>query len=152
VNWGDGSAPETFTFAPGTSRNVSVQHRYLASGTFPIGLSWRDEHGEGSDATLAVVLQNVAPTVSVGPPATLRVGQTLTRIGSLTDPGADRWTATVDFGDGSGSQPLLVGANKQFQLKHRYRRAGKFRVTMTVRDGDGGVGTSSFHVTVKRKP
>jgi fibronectin-binding autotransporter adhesin len=152
ADWGDGSPVETFSFAPGTPRDVSILHRYLNNGTFPISLSWHDEHGEGSNAGLSVVVQNVAPVVSVGPPATLRVGQTLTRIGSITDPGADHWTATVDFGDGSGSQPLSVGANKQFQLKHRYRRSGKFRVTVTVRDGDGGVGTASFLVTVKRKP
>ena len=45
--------------------------------------------------------------------------------GSFTDPGADTWTATVDYGDGYGVQSLaLVG--KTFGLSHTYVDNGNF--------------------------
>jgi autotransporter-associated beta strand protein len=151
VSWGDGSPPQTFTFAPDAPRDVSLQHLYQTSGSFTIGLSWQDDQGAGNSATLPIVVQNVPPVVSVGPPATImRLGQTLSRIGSVSDPGLESETARVDFGDGSGAQTQAVGGNKQLQLKHRYRKAGKFHVTVTVNDGHGGVGTSSFQVVVKK--
>jgi hypothetical protein len=61
-------------------------------------------------------------------------GSSLIRNGSFTDPDADTWTATVDYGDGSGVQPLtLVG--KTYQLNHLYDDNGSYTVTVTVSDG-----------------
>jgi hypothetical protein len=156
VNWGDSTPPESFSFAPGTPRDVTLQHQYLnnpagsPNGAFTIGLNWHDDQGAGSSASLQVVVQNVTPTVAPAPKATLRLGQTLTRLDTVTDPGQDLLTTTVNFGDGSGNQALSVNPNRQFQLKHRYRKAGTFHVTVTVRDSDGGVSTSTFQVVVKR--
>ena len=55
---------------------------------------------------------NVAPTVAAGSDATIDKGGTFTRTGSFTDPGTDSWTATVDYGDGSGEQPLVLNAER----------------------------------------
>ena len=43
-----------------------------------------------------------------GADATIDEGTTFTRTRSFSDPGADTWTATVDYGDGSGVQPLAI--------------------------------------------
>jgi hypothetical protein len=67
VNWGDATPIKTCTFGPGTSRTVSVSHRYqdnpsgAPSGSYTINLHWMDQHGAGKSATLAVAVANVAP-------------------------------------------------------------------------------------------
>ena len=69
--------------------------------------------------------------------------------GSFTDPGRDRWQASVDYGDGKGPQPLPLKGDKTFELSHVYMQTGNFTVTVRVEDEDGGVGTASFPVKVK---
>jgi hypothetical protein len=150
VDWGDGSAAQTFTFPPGTPPDVSLQHQYLQSGAFTISMSWQGDQSTGSSATLPLVVQPLPPTVSAGANVTLRKSPVLDRVVSFSDPGQDSVTATVDYGDGSRAQPLAVGPNHQFRLHHRYRRRGKFDVTVRVRDSAGGVSMSSFLVVVKR--
>ena len=62
-------------------------------------------------------------------------GETYTASGSFTDPGADTWTATVDYGDGSGTGALAL-SGKTFSLSHTYAAAGPFTVTVRVSDDD----------------
>src|SRR5262249_28877296 len=62
------------------------------------------------------------------------------------------WTATVDYGDGSGAQPLTLNADKTFYLRHTYQKPGVFALAVTVTDKDGGVGTGTLHVTVQNLP
>ena len=54
--------------------------------------------------------------------------------GSFVDPGADTWTATVDYGDGSGPQPLELDGNT-FTLSHVYATAGWYGIWITIQDG-----------------
>jgi len=68
--------------------------------------------------------------------------------GLFVDPGADTWTATVDYGDGSGLQPLALNPDKTFALSHVYADGGVFTVTVTVTDDDGGSGSDTTEVTV----
>ncbi|GAA2702171.1 PKD domain-containing protein [Micromonospora olivasterospora] len=111
-----------------------------------------DSKGEVGFAPAPFTVVNVAPTVSAGPDATLEPGGTLTRNGSVTDPSAvDAVTATVDYGDGTGAQPLPLGADRAFALSHGYAAAGTYTVTVTARDDDGGVGTARFTVTVRAR-
>src|SRR5262249_40289602 len=71
------------------------------------------------------IFDNTPPKVSVGPAATIDEGKALSRNGSFTDldPG-QTWTATVDYGDGAGSQPLALNADKSFDLAHTYSFPG----------------------------
>jgi hypothetical protein len=148
VNWGDGSPTQTYTFLPGSNgQRVSVTHRYRDDGAYTIALSWTDPTGPANQATLPINVTNVAPTVHVGGDAKLKVGHTLDRTGSFDDPGTGTWTATVDYGDGSGPQPLRL-QGYHFALHHRYRQEGTYQVVVTVTDDDGGIGVGSFTVTV----
>lgn len=99
--------------------------------------------------TVSIRVANVAPTVTAGPDATTSQGVPMIREGSFNDPGTGTWTATVDYGDGGGPQPLALNPDKTFRLEHTYASAGTFRVTVTVTDGDGGVGTSRFEVRAR---
>jgi autotransporter-associated beta strand protein len=151
VSWGAGSKLETFKFPAGShGRRVDVTHRYEDDGLYAVQLFWHDQHGAGNRATLTTTVRNAAPLVDAGGNETVKPGGVLNRIGSFIDPGADTWTATVDYGDGSGAQTLTFDRKHQFHLHHRYDRPGTYRVVVTVMDDDGGIGTSVFFVTVRK--
>ena len=83
-----------------------------------------------ADAAAAGTITNddAAPVVDAGDAATLEQGQTLTRSGSFVDPDVgELWSATVDYGDGSGVQNLALAADKTFALSHPYAAAGRSR-------------------------
>ena len=65
---------------------------------------------------------NVAPVVGAVPNATLNVGATYTAAGTFTDPGADAWTATVNWGDGSALEVVPL-SGRSFSLTHIYTAA-----------------------------
>ena len=88
------------------------------------------------DSFFDVFVGNVAPTLDAGADATVDEGSLFGRSGSSIDPGADSWTARVDYGDGSGVQPLTLNGDKTFDLSHTYADDGDYRVTVSVRDDD----------------
>jgi RHS repeat-associated protein len=105
----------------------------------------------GTRQTTFTAVTNIAPVVHAGPDATARRGQAFAGSGSFTDPGADTWTATVDYGDGSGTNALTLAADKTFQLSHIYNAFGAFTVTVSVNDGDD-TGSDSLQVAVRNQP
>ena len=141
-----------FEIADSRSASAVVPASYLAVGPGMRTVRARisDKDGGFTDYTTPILINSVPPTVNVGPDATITQGDSLSRIGSFSDPGADTWTATVDYGDGSGSQPLALNAGKTFRLNHTYASAGTFPVTVVVMDGNGNgsVGLDSFLVVV----
>ena len=91
---------------------------------------------------------NTVPTVEIGTNVT--VNEALwSRAASFSDPDADTWTASVDYGDGSGLQPLALNADKSFALSHTYALDGVYSVTVTVTDNEGAVGSDSLEIAVK---
>jgi hypothetical protein len=99
---------------------------------------------------LLVTVNNVLPQVVVNVPGNLmaQAGSSFSLSGSFLDPGADVWTATVDYGDGTGSQALPLQANKTFTLGHTYAVAGNYTVLVQINDGSGQ-GSRSFTIPVK---
>jgi hypothetical protein len=97
--------------------------------------------------TATVTVTNVAPSVNAFAGATLLPHETYAAAGSFGDPGNDSWTATVNYGDGSGTHPLAL-SGKSFSLSHAYAAAGSYTVTVTVTDDGGLVGTRTATVTV----
>ncbi|HXG08273.1 MAG TPA: autotransporter-associated beta strand repeat-containing protein [Gemmataceae bacterium] len=61
VDWGDGSALETFTdIGRGEFR---IPHQYLEAGRYTVRLSWRDEAGGGNSQELTVTVVDRVPGV-----------------------------------------------------------------------------------------
>ena len=91
---------------------------------------------------------NTAPTVNAGADGAVDEGDTFSSAGSFTDPDTDVWTATVDYGDGSGPQALALNTDKTFALSHVYEDNGSYTVTVTVNDDRSGSGSDTATVTV----
>ena len=88
--------------------------------------------------TLNVLACNDPPTVAAGADAVVGEGSEFRQQGNWDDPDAGgAWTATVDYGDGSGAMPLVLNPGKTFELSHVYADNGTYTVTVTVTDDDG---------------
>lgn len=125
-----------WSFGDGASGSaLSFTHTYAQDGAYTIRLIVTDIRGLADTAFTTAAVANVAPAIAAFDGATLLPGETYTAPGSFTDPGNDPWSATVDYGDGSGVQPLaLVGTT--FSLSHQYGAAGQFTVWVRVADDD----------------
>lgn len=76
-------------------------------------------------------------------------GATLTRTGSFTDTTGSEWQGTVDYGDGSGVQPLTINPDKTFTLAHAYSgAAGPYTATINIVSNVNAISTMTFDVTV----
>lgn len=101
-----------------------------------------------TNGIVSIVSLNQPPVVDGGPDETLDEGQLFSRIGSFVDDDiGDSWTATVDYGDGSGLQPLELDG-KTFTLTHVYEDDGTYPVTVTLIDSWEASGVGTFTITV----
>lgn len=131
-----------------TSTSAVVSGGFHDDGPVSIMLVVTDRFGWADTATTTVVIANVAPTIAAFGGATLLEGETYAVRATFADPGRDTWAGTVDYGDGSGVQPLTLDAYA-FSLSHRYATAGTYTVAVTVRDDDAGTGAGSATVIVQ---
>jgi hypothetical protein len=119
-----------------TATGSTVPHTYAQDGTYTVQLVVTDILGIADTTSTTATVANVAPSVTIANGASLLPGETYGSAGSFSDPGADTWSATVDYGDGSGAAALALSGNA-FALSHQYNTAGTFTVTVAVSDDDG---------------
>ena len=94
---------------------------------------------------------NAAPSLGSLSGATINEGASYTASGSFTDSDSTSWSATVDYGDESGPQPLtLSGTN--FSLNHTYKEEGSYTVKVSVTDNQGASGSATAVATVNNAP
>jgi PKD repeat protein len=146
VDYGEGAGPQTLPLNP--DKTFALSHTYADDGVYTVTVTVSDDDGGVGIDTATVTVNNIPPQVDAGPDATIDEGDTFVSAGSFTDPGADTWTATVDYGDGSGTQTLPLNPDKTFALSHTYADDGVYTVTVSVSDDDGGVGSDTATVTV----
>ena len=145
VDYGDGSGVQALALS---GQTFNLSHVYADNGPYTVTVTVNDGTAVGQD-TAAVTVNNVAPQVSAGADATIDEGDTFNQSGSFSDPGADSWTATVDYGDGTPVQALAL-SGQTFNLSHAYTSAAgsPYTVTVTVTDDDTGAGSDPVIVTV----
>ena len=148
-------SPSTITFAScGDTPTLTITPAGLGSATISLSQVSNDTGATFNlaPATFTVTVaappppSNTTPAVNAGDDATIDEGGTFTQSGSFTDPDANTWSATVDYGDGSGSQSLTLN-DKNFSLSHTYADNGVYTVTVSVNDGTA-TGTDPVIVTV----
>lgn len=150
IDFGDGTSEQTITPAP--DRTFSFSHQYQHSGQYTMTVTVRDSEST-TRTTYPVQVINHPPTVTISAPRQIRYDEPFVGTGSFSDiedvpPG--NWSATVDYGDGSGSQPLVLSDDKRFVLNHSYAEEGTYTITVRVSDREGAIGTASISVRVSR--
>ena len=147
VDYGDGLGTQPLTL---TGKAYTLSHVYNQTGVFTVTLTIADNAGGSKSDSFVVTVAaagNAAPVFDAGAEASLDEGGTFTRAGSFTDPDSDAWTATVDYGDGLGAQPLAL-TGKTYTLSHLYPQQGSYTITVTIADNDGGTLSDSFVASV----
>jgi hypothetical protein len=135
-------ASYAWDFGDGTTGSgVSVTHTFTQDGAFTVRLTVTDNDGLTDVATFAVTVNNVAPVVDAIPNGTLNVGATYSVTGAFVDPGADSWTATVNWGDGSAPEAVSL-SSRSFSLTHVYTAGGTYTVALAIADDDTSTPTS----------
>jgi len=64
----------------------------------------------------------------------------------FSDPGGRRWSATIDYGDGTVEQRKRVDPSLSFD--HAYAAVGSYALRVTISDGEGGIATTERQVDV----
>lgn len=127
---GDGSYDD----ASGPSADVS----FPAPGDYTVAVMVTDDHGLSASATATVAVTDVDPALS-GAQAGQRPGGRAHLSATVTDPGpGDTLTATVDWHDGNGPQPVTVLTEGALSAAHVYAAPDAHDATVVVDDGFGG--------------
>jgi PKD repeat protein len=133
--------------AANTSTAVRPTHTYMKAGNYTVTLTVTDAAGLKTTSTTTAAIANIVPSISAISGARLMLGEGFTATGSFADADPDSWTATVDYGDGTGTQPLALNG-KSFSLSHLYTAAGSHTIRVTVRDDDGGADAATVEIIV----
>lgn len=125
-----------WSFGDGQSAAGStVSHTFAQDGVYTVRLIVTDPLGLADTVTTTATVSNVAPAIAAFDGATLLPHETYSPTGAFADPGADRWSATVDYGDGTGVHALALNG-QSFWLSHKYTTPGSFAVTVRISDDD----------------
>jgi len=163
-----GSEGETLTFSASTSTDAdadaltyqwslsgqpagsgsALTHTFADNGSYAVRVIVSDDKGAADTANATIVVANVAPTVGAFAGDTILESETYSSSGTFTDPGADSWRGSVNYGDGSATAALGI-SGKSFSVAHQYSTGGSFTVAVSVLDKDGGMGSASALVVVQ---
>lgn len=153
VDYGDGTGSHDLgSVTPGAA--IPISRQYIPLGDYTITLTICDVTvNRCGEASASVTVTAVAPTVTLTP-VSLNLGQgaTFQASGSFSNPGLGPWTATVDYGQGAGPQPLAIGPGNTFSLNRQYLQQGSFTVTVVVCDAADACGSALVTVAVGNVP
>ena len=149
VNWGDGSAHTTWNQSTPGSLGAPL-HNFANYGNYTVIVSVKDRFGAMGTAGFQVAVVNHSPVVTLSSPPVTVPGQDTVFSGSFVDPDtAETWTATINFGDGTGLQPLTLNPDKTFSVTHTYLTYANYQAVVTVLDNGGGGGSAGSTVSVQ---
>ena len=145
INWDDGAVQDVVL--PRGATSFSIDHPYDDESPLRTAQDVRriavmlSVDGVASDvASVGATVRNVAP-VLLSPALTplIVAGGTATLASLFSDPGVlDRFTVDVDWGDGNQDQEGLAIGSRALSASHVYGQTGRFTVTLTLSDTDGG--------------
>src|SRR5262249_20808433 len=145
IPWGDGTPPTILSLPAGVF-TFSVYHQYLdnlpGNAPYSICITVTNKAGASGVGSTNLIVNNVAP--ALGPiswPSLAVRGQSLDFVDSFTDPGIlDTHSVIINWGDGLSSSGVVTEnrGSGSVSTSHVYTASGKYTVTFTVTDKDGG--------------
>lgn len=134
-------------FGDGNGANTAeATHTYAEAGTYEVTLTVTDDDGATDSTSFEVIVE--APPVNQAP--TARFEATLSELSVSVDAaGSTDADGTIDsytwtFGDGATGTGVTAS--------HTYEEAGTYTVTLTVKDNDGAIDSTTESVTVTAPP
>lgn len=128
TNNGNGTWSWSYATTDGTAQSQTVT------------ITADDGHSHQVSTNFALTVNNVAPSVTAAPAATVNIGDTYTLHATFTDAGTQDtpWTVTINWGDGSSAQTVSA-STMSFSATHTYTKFGSYTASYTVTDKDGAV-------------
>ncbi|MGH7733131.1 MAG: DNA/RNA non-specific endonuclease, partial [Gemmatimonadales bacterium] len=144
-------------FGDGSSGDgQQVVHAYADNGNYTVTLTVTDAFGWPRSSSEGVVIDNVAPTVSLAATSPLAIlsGDAVSVSGGFADPGSDApWQTVLDWGNGTTAVVAAAAPGAGIITgTSTYLAPGPYTISLAVTDKDGAVGTRSLAVTVARRP
>jgi hypothetical protein len=158
ISWGDGQTEESIAPSSATgSQSMDFSHQYLKDGIYTVGISVTDNDGATATTTAMVIVENVAPTVTLASISDsfgntvgdapgndhniVLAGLEISVLASYVDVGTlDTLTALVEWGDGAVvTQSPLTDTTREWS--HIYTTAGTYSMEITITDDASGSGT-----------
>jgi hypothetical protein len=137
VDNGDGTWSWSFATTDGPSQSQKVT------------ITAQDEHGASASAEFDLVVNNVAPNVTIATPGEGQLfanNEAVALSASIVDPGVnDAVTCTIDWGNGVVSGPLAANV---CAATHQYSAPGVYTITVTATDKDGDSDQATVMVVV----
>ncbi|MDF1751216.1 MAG: PKD domain-containing protein [Verrucomicrobiales bacterium] len=162
VDWGDGTPLQTISVAAG-DYTFSATHIYADDGsatggqggyTVTVSAIGQDT-GVAPALTETVTINNVNPAITVAGDLTTEEGTNFSLTGvTFTDPGygsTELLNYTIGWGDGSAVDTVVGmegvgGVDLPITGSHVYADNGRYTVTVTVQDDDGGIASETLLV------
>lgn len=149
----DGTPASRTTVPAKDGPEYSDQYTFTGSYTYPDD---PDGIGETFDAVVEIAgvgsrivpvqVVNVAPRIVSPGVQNIEEGRRLGITLTFSDPGADTWTASIQYGDDTSQ--TLPTQGRTVALNHLYPDVGIYTATVTVTDDDGDSDSTSFEVMV----
>src|SRR5262249_11566798 len=122
------------------------------SAPYTIGITVTNKARASATGSANLIVNNVAPSLCPisGPSLAVR-GQSLDFIAAFADPGTlDTHSAIINWGDGSSASGIVTEdhGSGSASASHVYAASGKYTVTFTVMDKDGGSTSVSGQITI----
>lgn len=156
-----GAAPYAYLWSFGdgsASTGEAPSHVYWGIGSFLATLTVTDAAGATGSAYLTINVANatcgnctLVPAISA--PTSISAGESVLLEASLETSAAGTYSVAWSFGDGTSTTEevdLAAHASEQVQVKHTYRDAGDYHVSVDV--SGAGMAASSDTISVKVAP
>ncbi|WP_426442478.1 DUF4347 domain-containing protein [Bradyrhizobium genosp. P] len=163
INWGDGTATQTFTSSAVSGSNgsyaVSGSHQYAEQGSYTETVTINDAGGSTTTDTGTTTVADAAlsaGTVTAGGGVEGTTATTLSATFTDANLGAtpSDFSGTINWGDGTATQTFtssaVSGSNGSYAVSgsHQYAEQGTYTETVTINDDGGSMTTESGSTTV----
>jgi PKD repeat protein len=148
-----GTAPYTssWDFGDGNkaSGSLTPSHTYANSGTYTVTLTVTDALNHISQGIVHVMVQDVAPSVTInGAPTSTTAGTAVSLTSTVTSPSTTDTAAGFTYAWSVTQNGSIVTSGTSPSFTFTPSAAGTYVVTLTVTAGDGATGTASQTITV----